>query len=104
MTATSIPALHCLIRGGLGLAAAIALGLAACSAGMSGTYATEGGRGSLEFRRNGTVYMTTFGGTFACKYEVDGDRVIVKGPNGSQVLTKDGDRLDCGLGMTFVKR
>ncbi len=82
----------------------LALALPACGAGMSGTYAAGVGPGQLEFENNGTVYMTAFGETFACKYEVDGNHVIVKGPNGSQVMTKEGDRLDGGLGMTFVKR
>ena len=77
---------------------------AGCGPRMSGTWASESGLGSLEFRPDGKAYMTTFGGTVACTYEVDGDRVIVKGPNGTQVLTKSGDRLEAGLGLSFVRR
>ena len=36
-------------------------------------------------------------------YEVDGNRVIVKGAGGSQVYTLDGDTLDGGAGMKFIK-
>ena len=52
----------------------------------------------------GTVYVTTFGGTIACTYEVDDKHVIVKGPRGSQVLLLDGERLEGGLGAVFVKQ
>jgi hypothetical protein len=84
--------------------ALLALWLPGCGAGLSGTYADETGLGSLEFKEDGTVYMTTFGGTIACTYKVDGEHVILKGPNGSQVLTRRGDRLHGGLGFSFVKR
>lgn len=84
--------------------AVFALLSAGCGARMSGTWCDEAGLGSLEFEENGTAYMTTFGGTIACTYELDGERVILKGPNGSQVLTRRGDRLDGGLGFSFVKR
>jgi hypothetical protein len=82
----------------------LALLPAGCGAGLSGTYADESGLGSLEFKGDGTVYMTTFGGTIACTYTVDGEHVILKGPNGSQVLTREGERLYGGLGIRFVKQ
>jgi hypothetical protein len=82
----------------------LALWLCACGPEMTGTWASESGEGSVEFRSDGKAYMTTFGGTVACTYEVDGDRVLLKGPNGTQVLTKSGDRLEAGLGLCFVKR
>ena len=84
--------------------AVLALLAAGCGARLSGTYADETGLGSLELKDDGTAYMTTFGGTIACTYEMDGEHVILKGPNGSQVLTLKGDRLDGGLGFCFVKR
>jgi hypothetical protein len=86
------------------LAMALALAAAGCGAGMSGRYATEDGLGDLEFESGGRVYMTMLGGTVACEYEVDGDRVIVKGPHGSHVLKREGDRLEGGPGLSFVKR
>jgi len=84
--------------------AALALLSSGCGDRLSGTYADEAGLGSLEFKGDGTAYVTTFVGTIACTYEVDGEHVILKGPNGSQVLTLRGDRLDGGLGVSFVKR
>jgi hypothetical protein len=75
-------------------------------AGMDGTYREEGGHGSMEFKRNGTVYVTSFGGTFSREYELDGEHVLIKGVQGSQVLTKDGDRLLAGgpIGSTYIKQ
>jgi hypothetical protein len=70
---------------------------------MSGVYASDSGAGALDFQSDGTVYVTLYGGTFAGKYEVDGERVIVKGPSGAQVYVKTGDSLDGGFGMTFIK-
>lgn len=86
-------------------ALALALVLAhACGSGggLSGRYDEESGVGSLEFREDGTVYVSFLGVTVAGEYELDGARVIVRGPNGSQVLTRNGARLEGGLGMTYV--
>ncbi len=80
------------------------LALPACGTHMSGTWTSESGQGSLEFRSDGKAYMTSFGGTLACTYVVDGDHILLKGPNGTQVLTRRGDRLEAGLGQSFVKR
>jgi hypothetical protein len=80
-----------------------ALWLAGCSARLSGTYSEVGGAGRLEFR-GAKVYVTTvLGTTFVTPYEVDGNRIIIKGAGGSQVYTLDGDTLDGGMGMKFVK-
>ena len=86
------------------LALLLVLATAGCGARLSGTYAEEQGDGRLEFQDDGTVYVTTFGGTIACTYELDDAHVIVKGPRGSQVLLRDGERLQGGLGAVFVKQ
>ncbi len=70
---------------------------------MTGIYATQDGARSLEFRANGTVYVTVFGGTFEGHYQLDGNRVIVKGPGGAQVYTQHDDRLDAGFGVQFER-
>lgn len=76
---------------------------AGCGGGLTGVWASSAGPGSLEFRRDGTVDVTVYGGTFAGTYEVVGKRVIVVGPNGSQVYTRCGDLLDGGHGAILVK-
>ena len=86
------------------LGSVLALLLSGCGGGMSGTYEEENGLGTLEFQEDGTVYVSVLGVTVAGEYELDGSRVIVAGPNGEQVLTRDGDRLEGGFGMRYVKR
>ena len=86
------------------LGALLALLLSACGGGMSGTYEEENGLGTLDFREDGTVYVSVLGVTVAGEYELDGERVIIAGPNGEQVLTRDGNRLEGGIGMRYVKR
>ena len=76
---------------------------AGCDAGLAGVYASSSGRGSLEFRRDGSVRVTVHDGTFAGTYRVDGKRVTVDGPNGAQVFTRCGDLLEGGYGTTFVR-
>ncbi len=45
------------------LALAIELAHAACGTGVSGSWATDDGRGRLEFTSDGSAYLTTFAGT-----------------------------------------
>jgi hypothetical protein len=80
------------------------LAVQACGAGrgLAGEYEEESGVGSLDFQADGRVYVSFLGVTVAGEYELDGARVIVKGPNGSQVLTRNGERLEGGLGLTYV--
>ncbi len=71
---------------------------------LSGEYDEVGGPGKLEFR-GGKVYVgAPLGMTYVAGYEVDGDRVIVKGGGGAQVYTRHGDTLDAGMGMKFVRK
>ena len=86
------------------LVVALVLSAGACGSGLSGTWASADGQGRLEFRDNGTVYVSSYGGTFACQYEMDGDHVVVTGPHGSQVFTRRGDQLEAGLGAVFVRQ
>jgi hypothetical protein len=75
---------------------------------LSGEYAEVNGPGKLEFK-GGKVYITTMlGMTFVTSYEVEGDRVIIKGADGrgggSQVFTRSGDTIDAGMGVKYVKK
>ena len=76
--------------------------VASCSPGISGTYSSEDGLGSLEFRERGRVYVTFGKSTLAGEYELDGDRVIIEGPGGLHVCTRKDDRIE-GFGMAFLK-
>ena len=71
---------------------------------MSGRYAGADGTSLLEFRGDRVFVTTVLGTTFVTGYEVDGDRVIIKGAGGAQVYTRNGDTLDGGVGIRFVKQ
>lgn len=95
---------------GVGLAIAgvvllsVILGLALNRSGMSGRYAGVDGRSELEFRGSRVYVTSTLGTTFVAAYEVDGNRVIIKGAGGAQVYTREGNTLDGGVGIRFVKQ
>lgn len=88
----------------IAVAVALALFCGGCGGGLSGRYDEESGVGSLEFQGDGTVYVTALGATVEGDYELDGDRVIIAGPNGNQILIRRGDRLEGGLGLNYVKK
>lgn len=44
----------------------------------------------LEFRNRSRLYLTMFDQTVEAEYGVDGDRVIIRLPNGNQVFTRQG--------------
>lgn len=54
----------------------------------------------LEFRDEKMAMFTIVGLKAPCPYQIDGDDIIVKGPHGTLVLTRRGDRLQ-GMGMNF---
>lgn len=64
--------------------------LAGCGGGISGTYASSEGGMSIRFD-SGKAYVTTLGGTVQTGYEVDGDKIILKSPQGNLVLTRNDD-------------
>lgn len=82
----------------------ILVGAVGCGAGLSGTFEEESGLGQLEFQDDGTVYVSLLGVTVAGEYELDGEHVILRGPNGTQVLTRNGARLVGGPGLCYVRR
>ncbi len=87
---------------GLAPLALALLWVTACGPGLSGTYTSDDGLGSLEFRQRGRVYVTFAGSTFAGEYELDGDRVIIAGPGGSHVCTRRDGSIE-GFGTTFLE-
>jgi hypothetical protein len=80
------------------------MGPAGCGKELSGRYDEIDGTGSLEFKGR-RVYMTTMLNTvLVADYEIDGQRVIIRGSGGSQVYTRDGDTIDAGMGIRYVKK
>lgn len=57
---------------------------------MSGKYSDSSGMLSVEFKSS-KAYVTTAGTTQEVDYDVDGDKVTLKNPQGNLVLTKNSD-------------
>ena len=74
-----------------------------CSSGLSGEYTDENGLMSYEFQSDGKVFMKMMGMQFAGEYEIDENKVIVKGPNGNLVFEREGDILKGPMGMQLKK-
>jgi hypothetical protein len=70
---------------------------------LSGIYTATDGAGTLEFRGNKVYVTSSLGTTFVSTYEIDGNRIVIKGTGGAQVFTRDGPTLDAGAGMKYVK-
>ena len=62
--------------------------LAACGGGLSGTY--EGDMGSLTFDGS-KADLKTFSSTIEMDYSVDGDKILLKSPQGNLVVTRNAD-------------
>jgi hypothetical protein len=70
---------------------AIALLLAACSGGISGTYVDSQGNPAMKFS-SGKAYLDLGpAGTHEMDYSVDGDKIVLHSPQGNLVLTREPD-------------
>lgn len=94
--ALRLPALLCLTL--------VALLLGACDSGLSGKYGDEMGILEYEFETDGTLYMNAMGTRMAGEYEVDGDKVIVRGPHGNLVFELQEDRLVGPMGLVLGRK
>lgn len=54
----------------------------------------------IEFRDQSEASVSVIGIPFAAPYEVKGDNVVIRGPNGKMFLTRNGDTLN-GMGMSL---
>lgn len=78
--------------------------VAACGKGFSGEYLDEMGISQYEFTRDGRVYMSVMGIESTGEYEVDGERVVLRGPNGTMVLSRDGEDLVGPMGLRLTRQ
>lgn len=81
------------------LPALAGLALAACGSGISGDYGGEKCFfNKLAFQDDGKVYVTFMGMERAGTYTVDGDKVSITMPDGTNtVFTRNGDILEAGM-------
>lgn len=79
------------IRGAaFGAALSSAALLAGCGGGMNGTYTDSSGLLSFTFH-SGKVDVRTPGGTVEAPYTVQGDRIVIKSPQGNLVIRRNKD-------------
>jgi hypothetical protein len=77
------------------------VGAAGCGSGgggLTGTWSDEMDLVSYEFDRDGTVTVTSLGGSVLLSWERDGDRILVGEPGQQQVLRLEDGVLQAGFG------
>ncbi len=88
----------------LAAAACVAgVALAGLRQGISGRFAGSDGTSALEFKGSKVYVTSSLGTTLRTTFDVDGDRVIIHGVGGGQVYRRNGNTLDGGMGIIFVK-
>jgi hypothetical protein len=86
------------------ITAGLALLLTACGSGLSGQYSDNSGIMQYDFKSDGKVYVTTLGIQSAGEYEIDDDKLIIRGNNGNMVLQiKEDDTLIGPMGLVLSK-
>lgn len=83
---------------------AIALALAACDSGMSGTYADEDNVTAYVFQADGRATISVLGTHVAAEYTLDDDKVLVTSAQGTVVLKRSGDHLYGPMGLELTRR
>ncbi|HEU5217389.1 MAG TPA: hypothetical protein VFU23_01950 [Gemmatimonadales bacterium] len=87
------------------VAVLLALSVLGCGSGMHGTYSDRMGAMQYRFRSGGHVTVAVLGIRTELEYVVEGKKVKIISPQGSQVLDvlEDGT-LEGPLGMRFSKQ
>ncbi|NOX70775.1 MAG: hypothetical protein GXP15_16440 [Gammaproteobacteria bacterium] len=78
--------------------------LTACGPRISGTYGDEQGITVYKFDRDGRANVFVLGRKIAAEYTLDGDKVLVTSPQGTVVLTRNGDKLFGPMGLELTRR
>ena len=93
------------VRGICSLALLAWFGLVGCGRDdVIGTYEDEFGMTRYEFQRQGRVYVSVLGTTVAGEYRLEGDRVVLDGPQGTVMLTRRNGQLHGPMGLVLVRR
>lgn len=79
------------IKNKLASALLATLMLAACGGGMSGTYGDAGANFTITFSGSTVDLDMGLAGTHEMKYSVDGNKIVLKTPQGNLVLTRNAD-------------
>ena len=86
--------------------AGTAVALAACGggSGVSGTWRDTAGVTSYRFAPDGRATVAVLETRIAAEYRLDGDRILVTSPQGTVVLTRQGNRLYGPMGQELVRQ
>jgi hypothetical protein len=82
----------------------LVLGAAGCGGGgLAGEYRDPRGVTGYEFEPGGRVFISVMGTMTAATYELDGDRVLITGPEGTTVLLRRGEELEGPMGLALIR-
>lgn len=85
----------------LSAAVLLILTVSSCGDGLSGKkYTSNSGSTAVEFKSGNKAYLTNMGQTAEVDYEIDDDKVKLKTPMGTMILTHEKDGTITGMPMT----
>ncbi len=61
-----------------------------CARTLDGTFEDAAGLTVYEFQRDGSVVMSVLGTRVRGRYQIQGDRVLIDGPQGTLILMRGG--------------
>ena len=70
-----------------------------CGPRVDGVYVDASGATQYEFRPGGEVFISVLGTTVTAQYEVNAERILVSGPQGTVVLIRKDGRLEGPMGL-----
>ena len=71
---------------------------------LVGIFEDDLGLTRYEFLGKGQAHLTVLGATVVADYRLDGDQVLVTGPQGTLVLTRRDDRLYGPMGLELKRQ
>lgn len=91
-------------RTGIVLLTVLLAAAAGCARSLNGTFEDSAGLTVYEFQRDGNVVMSVLGTRVRGRYELQGDRVLIDGPQGTVILLRKGaDALSGPTGLELSR-
>ena len=81
----------------------LAAGIAGCGEGLSGEYRDPRGVTGYEFEPDGRVFISVMGTMTAATYELEDDRVLIDGAEGTVVFMRRGENLEGPMGLELIR-
>lgn len=87
-------------RNSLLLASCVIL-ISACGPQISGSWVDADGITTYEFSGDGQVRISALGAQVDAEYSIEGDRIVISGPQGALVLTRKDEQLRGPMGLVL---